>query len=134
MLLKGGELGVSAVVGTVMLVAIGLLLAAGTFLMVQRLGPDEIERAPDVGFGVESANSQVSILKAPAGIAALDWFDDLRVTGSCTPLLNGNPFPTASGTPVAAGDVLSCAPGEDLRIASSDANGNALLFQHQFGG
>ncbi len=31
-------------------------------------------------------------------------------------VLNGAPFPTSAGTPVQAGDVLACAPGEYDRL------------------
>ena len=56
----------------------------------------------------------------------------MQVSGSCTPLLNGAAFPTAAGTPVQAGDVLACDPGEDLSISSSKGSGNALLYRASF--
>lgn len=129
---KGSEQALSAVVGVVLLVAIAMVLSAATYLVVQRVSERDVKESPIVGFGVDGTESQVAILGAPAGSSQLDWFDDLRISGCTTPLLNGSPFPTASGTPVTAGDILTCAPGDDLRIASSEDQGNALIFKHTF--
>lgn len=129
---KGSDQALSAVVGVTLLVGIAMVLSAGIYLVVQRISDDDIKESPIMGFGVHSSEPELSILGAPAGTSQLDWYDDLRISGCTTPLLNGNPFPTASGTPVAAGDILTCAPGDDLRIASSEDQGNALIFKHTF--
>ncbi len=130
---QGSDQAVSPVLGVILLIGIAVVLSAGGFLLAQRLNADEIESSPTLGFGVDSNDPEVSILDAPAGASQLDWYDDLRISGCTTPLLNGGTFPTASGTPVQAGDVLTCAPGDTLLIASSEEQGNALLYQTTFG-
>ena len=75
------------------------------------------------------AETEVRVVKADAG---LDWATDIVVSGSCTPLLNGGPLPDAPGTPVSAGDVLTCEPGEELVLGSSADRGNTLLYRESF--
>lgn len=129
---EGSDQALSAVVGVTILVGIAMVLSAAVYLVVQGIADDDVKASPIMGFGVDGTEPEVAILGAPAGSSQLDWYDDLRISGCTNPLLNGNPFPTASGTPVAAGDILTCAPGDDLRIASSEDEGNALIFKHTF--
>src|SRR5688572_21895357 len=125
-----GEEAVSPVIGVILLVAITVVLSATVFFLVSRMRGDNAEAAPHLMMSADEGDAEAQVVRAGAG---LDWFEDMRVGGSCVPLLNGAAFPTAAGTPVRAGDVLSCAPGEDLSISSSQENGNALLYSTSFG-
>jgi archaeal type IV pilus assembly protein PilA len=123
------ESAVSPVIGVILLVAITVVLSATVFVMVMAFKDDSARPAPTLTMSKDQAESEAQVVRAGGG---LDWFEDMRVSGSCTPLLNGAAFPTAPGRPVRGGDVLTCAPGEDLQISSSPALGNTLLYQATF--
>jgi flagellin-like protein len=123
---------VSPVVGTVLMVAIAIVLSATVWLVAQRFADDGPVDSPKLGVSPDSDDSELAILRAPSGAAQLDWVRDLRLGGTCDPLLNGAAFPLSAGTPVQAGDVLSCQPGDTLTISTSPALGNTLLVQHTF--
>ncbi len=125
------EAAVSPVVGTVLLVAIAITISAVAWYVASLASQTEVTKAPVIGFQKDANDPKVTIVSSPAG--ELDWFTDLRPHGTCTPLLNGAPFPTSAGTPVRAGDVITCASGDTLLIASSEEQGNALLYQTTFG-
>lgn len=123
------DAGVSPVIGTILLVAIVVVLSAAVFVMVGQLNGDRAEPAPSLALASDKSDSQATVVHAEAG---LDWYEDMRVSGTCEPLLNGDPFPTAAGVPVKGGDVLTCDSGEDLELSSSPAKGNALLYRTEF--
>ena len=126
---RPGEEAVSPVIGVILLVAVTVVLSATVFVLAAGMNDDKAEPAPQLLMAADESADEAQVLRADRG---LDWFEDLRVAGSCTPLLNGAAFPAAAGTPVQAGDVLSCAPGEDLSISSGEGDGNALLYSKSF--
>lgn len=122
------EAAASAVFGVLLMAGIAVTLA-GVALQINadlNEGPQAPAHVAMMGL---PADAQVRVIKADVG---LDWATDIVVSGSCSPLLNGGPFPDEPGTPVAAGDVLSCAPGEDLALASSAERGNHVLYRTSF--
>ena len=119
-----------SVIGVILLVGITALLAAGIFVAVRILSDgDSTTPPPELAFARDPEGPSLRVVRADSG---LDWFDDVIVDGSCSPTLNGAAFPTAVGREIRAGDVLDCQTGQDLVIASSQANGNGLLYQIDF--
>jgi flagellin-like protein len=128
-LLKASIEAMSPVIGTALLVAIAVTLAASVFFFVSRLTDTETEKGPDIGFSKDEDTDTIMVAQAEDG---LDWSTDFVFRGSCSPTLNGAAFPTGPGHEVAAGDLLGCAPGEDITVASSENMGDALLFETAF--
>ena len=122
------ETAVSPVVGVVLMVAITAALSAMVSYVLADL-EEQTEAPAHVTLWTVPASPEARVMQADLG---LDWATDVVVSGSCTPLLNGGPFPTEAGTPVSAGDVLTCAAGEDLVVGSSADRGNTLLYQDSF--
>ena len=129
--MRRDESAVSPVIGTILMVAITVTIAVVVFVLAQSFAGDQPEEAPNVHFQSNNGASEAKIISAPAS-DQLDWYQDILISGSCAPLLNGGPFPTAPGTPVQASDVLTCSSGEDLRVAAVQSNGNVLLYEHDF--
>lgn len=121
-----GDEAVSAVLGVILLVAMGVVLAAGVFYFSSQMSKPQ-RTAPSLA--MTERGQDVQVVRAGPD---LDWFEDFVVKGSCVPLLNGQAFPSSAGTPVSAGDVLTCDSGEDLAITSSEAYGNTMVFQKSF--
>lgn len=119
---------VSPVVGTILLIVIAIALAATVLFLVNRIVDEQPEPAPLIGFDQDDSADQARVVTAEEG---LQW-DHLVMLGSCDPLLNGNPYPPAPGTLVAPGDVLTCASGETLLVASDGEHGGALLLDVRF--
>ena len=127
------DAGISAVIGVILLVAIALAIALTIFLAAKRYTDETAETdKPLVSFD-KVGDTWVRVVDAPAGNLMLDWADDLRISGSCTPTLNGAAYPGTSGTPVQAGDVLECPPDTTLVIATSEAQGDTVLYRTTFG-
>jgi hypothetical protein len=122
------EAAASAVLGVLFMAAIAVTLAGVSLRITADLKEGPQAPAHVALMGVP-ADAQVRVVKADVG---LDWATDIVLSGSCSPLLNGGPFPEEPGTPVAAGDVLSCAAGEDLALASSADRGNHVLYRTSF--
>lgn len=122
---------ITAPLAIMLLIVIVVGLAWAITLFGQRLSDEAGDQdIPDVAFTTDqSQGHEVTVVRAEGG---LDWVRDLRISGSCTPLLNGAPYPSSEGTPVVAGNILSCEAGETLAIRSSPAYGNALLFSVRF--
>ncbi len=128
---RTSEDAVSPVIGTILMVAIVVTLAAVVFVLAQHFANRQSKEAPNVHFQTDNGASTAKILTAPAS-DQLDWYRDIVISGSCDPLLNGHPFPTSEGTPVQASDVLTCSSGEDLKLAATQPDGNVLLYEHEF--
>jgi hypothetical protein len=112
----------------ILLIIVAVALALSVALFGQRLTDEADDQSiPDIGFVTESPT--VRVVHAQDG---LDWFEHFRFGGSCDPTLNGQPFPTATGRPVMAGDRLGCDLGERLSIMSAPSFGNALLYEVEF--
>lgn len=127
-----GDEALSSVVGIFLVIVIAVALAATVLFMVNRVADRDIEDAPDIGFEVDETQNTLRVSKTPAGDEALDWHDDLRLSGSCTPTLNGGAFPSASGVMVTPGDLLECPDGTNLTISSSPSLGDAVLIRASF--
>ncbi|MHB1261280.1 MAG: archaellin/type IV pilin N-terminal domain-containing protein [Thermoplasmatota archaeon] len=123
--------GVSIVVGTLLLIVIVIALGVAVGVMVNQVRKETGlgKETPDLAFELDSHAPTAKVVRASPD---LDWVRDLRLAGTCTPTLNGAPFPTLEGRIVTADDLLACNTGETLTISSSDAKGNALLFNHSF--
>lgn len=126
---RSDEDAVSPVIGVILMVAITVVLAAVVFVLMNRLNDDNAETAPELAMQRSPNGREVIVVRAEPG---LEWSEDLLVSGTCTPTLNGAAFPAGPGTPVQAGDRLACASGEELRISSSEDLGNALLYDGLF--
>jgi hypothetical protein len=128
-----GSEGVTAPISVMLLVAVVVLLAFATMFFVNRLTDESRIDEPrvDLAFSLDDNNPTATVVRASDD---LDWVRDLRTSGSCDPLLNGQAFPAAVGRLVQSGDVLECEGRETLRITSSDEKGNALLFDYTFSG
>lgn len=119
---------VSPVMGVLLMAAITVAIAA-TALQITADLKEGLQAPAHVTLWTVPATPAAQVLQADLD---LDWVTDVTVAGSCTPLLNGQPFPTTPGTMVHAGDVLTCGPGEDLVVGSSPDRGNTLLYQQSF--
>jgi len=122
---------VDAVVGSILVIAIGIALAVGLFIMVHKLKDQTHveDDKPDLGMSISANEPKVTVARASDN---LDWSRDLRISGTCQPTLNGGLYPTSPGTLVKGGDVLACSWGQKLIISSSPAKGNSVLFSHTF--
>lgn len=123
------ESAVSPIVGTLLVVAMTIVLAGGVFLVIIGIG-EKGENAPVVSFRLDQNSDSVKVVQAEAGV---DWFVDLDLGGTCQPhvKLNGEGLPDRGGTLVKAGDELAgCEEGETLRIVASKPN--QLIFEIQF--
>ena len=118
----------SAVLGVLLMAAITVTIAAVALQITADLKEGPQAPAHVTVWSVPS-RPEARVIQADLG---LDWATDVVVSGSCTPLLNGGPFPDTAGTPVRAGDVLTCGSGEDLVLGSSGDRGSVLLYQHSF--
>jgi len=122
--------GLSAVIGVFLIVIIMVVLATTVWVLIQQSGTkDHIRDRPEFSLIIDANEPQATVAKADDG---LDWVRDLRLSGSCEPTLNGDPFPTFEGQRVQANDVLACEAGETLVISSSPDLGNTVLFRHTF--
>lgn len=132
--LNADDRAVSPVLGTVLAIAIAIALAGAVFFMVRILTGKSQQATPAVAFSKEGATLKVVAAPAPP----LDWFSDLRVSGSCAAHVQLAPnggaaaaYPTAAGTKVESGDVLSnCAVGETLVVVHVATN--RILYQGTF--
>src|SRR5688500_6882225 len=89
--LRADRDGLSSVVGAVLVVAIVMALGAATFFMVSRVRSDSHieDDKPELGMSIDPNDPEATVIKASD---ELDWVRDLRVTGDCTPTLNGGAF------------------------------------------
>jgi flagellin-like protein len=104
---------VSPVIGVILMVAITVVLAATVFVLVNGFG-EEREATPALPV-MQKTSDRVTVVRAEPD---LDWVVDFSVGGSCTPLLNGQPWPTGPDpAPLRPGDVLTgCTVGETLTV------------------
>src|SRR5688572_30663787 len=111
----GQDAAASAVLGVLLMAAVTVTIAAVALQITEDLkeGP---QPPAHVTLWTVPASPEARVIQADLD---LDWGRDVVVSGSCSPLLNGRPFPAGPGTPVRAGDVLTCASGEDLVVGSS---------------
>lgn len=123
--------GVSAVVASVLLVSIVMAMAVAAFVMVQKVSAQASidDRSPRLALLLSPDEPTATVARTTDG---LDWARDLRLGGTCSPLLNGVVFPTEPGTLVRPGDTLTCGKGETLTITSVLGKGDSLLFRHTF--
>jgi hypothetical protein len=130
---RDSQSALSPVVGGILLVIVVIALATTVFLMADRAREANLKDAPpEMGFIIGTTSPSVQVVQAPPPPSQLDWFTDLRIGGTCSPTLNGVPFPTEPGTLVNADDVLGCDWEQSLTIRSSPDKGNALLFRYTF--
>ena len=119
---------VSPVVGVLLMVSIAVVLSATVLYMANTFADDQPEPAPDLGILRREQAGEADVIRVQEGL----MWSDLVLSGSCVPMLNGDPFPTTPGVPVRPGDVLTCGHGEDLTITSDDDHGGAVLLRMQF--
>ena len=120
---------VSPIVGTLLVVAMTVVVAGGLFITVIGIN-EKGESAPLIVFRRDQVANEIEVVRVESGV---DWTIHLRFEGTCVPdlRLNGNAMPSAPGTTVHPGDVLSgCSPGQDLLIVASRPN--QLLLQVAF--
>jgi len=122
---------VSEALGSGIVIAIVIALAVATFIMVNKVreGTHVDDEKPEFAMSIDATDPQATVVRAAED---LDWVRDLRLSGNCTPTLNGAAFPAVEGTLVKGGDLLACDWGEQLVISSSETKGNAVLFSHTF--
>ena len=112
------------------MIAVAVTLSIALLVMINILRDDTNTEDPVlIGFNKESDTSQLRVVVVNKD---LDWFDHVRFTGTCTPTLNGAVFPSASGTPVAPGDLLGCAPGEALNVIAVQDTDSSIVYQATF--
>jgi flagellin-like protein len=107
--------GVSPVLGTILMIAITVVVAGVLFVISNDLSkPDD--KTPAVSFIQDKGDGTVLIVKAPVEPNAVKW-SAFRLEGNCDPLLNGEPLPPPPDELVKGGDLLSgCHHEEDLVI------------------
>lgn len=113
-------------VGVILMVIIAVALAVSLFFFGKILS----ERGEDqalVSLRKDAAATSVQVVHVGE---ELDWAQDIALSGTCDPTLNGGAMPTAAGTPVKAGDVLDCDSGESLRIVH--LVDNKILYETTF--
>lgn len=129
---KTADAGLAPVVGSMLVVFISIVLAISVWIMIQKIRDDtglgEGEAKPQLGFEVMASEPKVRVVLASPDI---DWFEDLRISGTCSPTLNGAAFPTAPGTVVKPDDFLKCEMEEELIVSTAGAD-NTILFRHTF--
>jgi len=131
--LTGDDNGLSAVLGTILVIGIAVALTVAALLMFNKIREDaNIDDKPAVvGMATDSDTQSISVV----GIRTeddLDWFRDVSIGGSCEPLLNGAAYPSALGTPVVPGDRLECDPGEDIRIVVDTGEKEVVVYSNTF--
>jgi hypothetical protein len=125
--------GITQVLGTAIVVGITVLLGVAVAIMVTVLRDDHDSHKspPLIAFSQPAGESSLHVIRADG---ELDWFDNVRFVGTCTPTLNGAPYPTASGSPVAPTDVLGCQPGEDIAVITVQDDDSRVVYQAEFSG
>lgn len=118
--------GITAVVGTLLVIIIMVAVAGVAFFMFDRLTEEKLDQdTVYVAFNVNENDRTATVTDAEPN---LQWGVDLLVSGDCGVTLNGGPV---SG-PVLSADVLECAGPGSLVVRTSDGNGNVLLVSEQF--
>ena len=110
--------GVSPIVGTLLMVAITVVVAATVWFSVSAI-EKKTEHAPAISFYKDPGGPSLIVVQVEEGV---DW-GEFEFEGSCAPTitLNGGSSPTA-GVDVEPGDTLTCQPGQDLIIIASRPN------------
>jgi flagellin-like protein len=113
--------GVSPVLGTILMIAITVVVAGVLFLISNDLSkPDD--KTPQVSFIQDKGEGTVMVTKAPTEPHLIQWKVFL-IRGSCTPLLNGDPLPPPADELVKGGDTLSgCEKDQDLVIVHRESS------------
>ena len=133
--LRREEQAVSPVLGAILGVAIAVVLAGSVWFLLGILTrSSSTDASPQIGFTRQGTSLVVA--KAPA--KALDWYSDIRPSGTCAAALQlapqggaAAPYPTAAGTKVSSGDKLSgCTSGQTLTLA--DISTNRVIFTTTF--
>src|SRR5205085_2804616 len=109
---KADRAAVTSVLGVVLMIFIGIAVAGTIWYMANKIksNANSENRGVHVTFQRDSTGlPNVKVTKVSP--TNLDWVTDLAIRGTCSPTLNGATFPTATGTPVRAGDVLGCSSG-----------------------
>jgi hypothetical protein len=133
--LRRDRAAVTSVLGVFLVVIISIALGAAVWFMVH-----QVQRSHEVGtnsikvvFRLNNGDTAHQLTVVKVVPENLDWVNDLALTGTCHPTLNGAAFPTAAGSKILAGDTLAgCARGQTLQVASSAAHGSELLFSATF--
>lgn len=123
------DAGVSPVIGTILMVAITVVIAAVVFVIASGFG-EKTEGAPSVSFRKDATEREVMVIRVEVDT---QWGRDLAIGGTCaaTATLNGAPWPPPSGSVVQAGDVLGgCQAGDSLEVIATKPN--VLVFQTVF--
>jgi hypothetical protein len=128
---------VTSVLGVVLIIIVSLALAGAIWVMIDKIRQTHPvnTNAVQVVFRFNGNQSPKTVSVTKVSPPNLDWFSDMSLTGTCRPTLtlNGAAFPSAAGTKINAGDVLSgCSSGQTLAISSSSGHGNELLFSATF--
>lgn len=125
--LRRSSEGITAAVGTLLMIVVLVAMSTGLSVVWKAHVADAMaQHTPPMGF-VPDDGRDVAVVVRLAG--DLDWARHVSFLGTCTPTLNGGPFPAAEGTPVREGDELGCAPGERLVVVVNDT----VLYRHDFG-
>ena len=130
---RAREDAVSPVLGAILSVAIVIALAVAVWFMI-RLLTKSSDATPAVAFTKDGPVLQVATAPSPP----LDWFTDIRPSGTCAANLQLTPnggtagaYPIAAGTPVTGGDKLTgCTAGQTLTL--SHVATNRVIFQASF--
>lgn len=118
--------GVAEGVGVILMITIAVALAVSLFFFGKILSEQGEEKSL-VSFRKDASATSVQVVHVGE---ELDWADDIAISGTCTPTLNGGPMPSGPGTRVAAGDVLDCDSGESLRLVH--VADNKILYDTTF--
>lgn len=129
--LGGDGQGVSAVVATILLVAVAIVLATGAYIAAQELKGQQPKSAPKINFAKDDAVDRIYVTSAQSGA---DWSRiAVRLTG-CTQATGSailrlgaavpyhNDAPSAGGAALnAAGSGATCGAGLTVNVASTSA-------------
>lgn len=117
-MIRIGDEGVSPIIGTILMVAITVVVAAVVWVTVSAI-EKKTEPAPAIAFYKDPSGPSVMVVRVEPGV---DWANEIAFRGTCAPTLNGAPFPDNPGTTIHPGDILTCEPGETLIIIATKPN------------
>lgn len=121
--------GVTPVIGTLMMVAIVVVLSGGVAFVMGEMGAPG-EGPPPIGFMKDAAGPSLTVVKAPIASDVV-YYGDLAFAGDCTATgVNGDAWDAA--VLVRPGDVIGtdCASGDSLLVRHVATN--ALVFEADF--
>lgn len=121
-----GDEGITPAIATVLMVVVIVAMAGGMTLAWKTHVVDEVaQHVPPVAFRADEARDVAQVVRLSG---QLDWARDATFPGTCSPSLDGAPFPTQPGTPIEVGDELGCLPGQELVVAIA----GTVMFRHSF--